>query len=71
MVARKDGKQVAEQTIRTAGAPHHLVLKKNYQGNLAFGASEPTTFVEVNVVDKDGKSIGMVHVTDLLRQGVV
>mgnify|MGYP004571060733 FL=1 len=54
VVARKDGKQVAEQTIRTAGAPHHLVLKKTYQGNLAFGASEPTTFVEVNVVDKDG-----------------
>ena len=54
VVARKNGKQVAEQTIRTAGAPHHLVLKKTYQGNLAFGASEPTTFVEVNVVDKDG-----------------
>ena len=54
VVARKDGKQVAEQTIRTAGAPHHLVLKKTYQGNLAFGFSEPTTFVEVNVVDKDG-----------------
>lgn len=29
-------------------------MKKTYQGNLAFGASEPTTFVEVNVVDKDG-----------------
>ena len=54
VVARKNGKQVAEQTIRTAGAPHHLVLKKTYQGNLAFGVSEPTTFVEVNVVDKDG-----------------
>ena len=54
VVARKDGKQVAEQTLRTAGAPHHIVLKKTYQGNLAFGSSEPTTFVEVNVVDKDG-----------------
>ena len=54
VVARKDGKQVGEQTIRTAGAPHHLVLKKTYQGHQAFGTSEPTTFVEVNVVDKDG-----------------
>ena len=54
VVARKDGKQVGEQTIRTAGAPHHIVLKKTYQGTLAFGASAPTTFVEVQVVDKDG-----------------
>ena len=54
VVARKDGKQVGEQTIRTAGAPHHIVLKKTYQGNLAYGSAEPTTFVEVNVVDKDG-----------------
>ena len=54
VVARKDGKQVGEQTIRTAGAPHHIVLKKTYQGTLSFGASEPTTFVEVQVVDKDG-----------------
>lgn len=54
VVARKDGKLVGEQTIRTAGAPHHIVLKKTYQGNLAYGSAEPTTFVEVNVVDKDG-----------------
>ena len=54
VVARKGGKQVGEQTIRTAGAPHHIVLKKTYQGSLAFGSAEPTTFVEVNVVDKDG-----------------
>ena len=54
VVARKNGKQVGEQIIRTAGAPHHLVLKKTYQGYQAFGASEPTTFVEVNVVDKEG-----------------
>ena len=54
VVARKNGKQVGEQIIRTAGAPHHLVLKKTYQGYQAFGASEPTTFVEVDVVDKDG-----------------
>ena len=54
VVARKNGKQVGEQIIRTAGAPHHLVLKKTYQGYQAFEASEPTTFVEVNVVDKEG-----------------
>ena len=54
VVARKDGKEIASQTIKTAGAPHHLVLKKTYQGTLAHGTSEPTTFVEVNVVDKDG-----------------
>lgn len=54
VVARKNGKRVGEQTIRTAGAPHHIVLKKSYQGTLAFGSAEPTTFVEVEVVDKDG-----------------
>lgn len=54
VVARKDGKEIASQTIKTAGAPHHLVLKETYQGTLAHGAAEPTTFVEVNVVDKDG-----------------
>ena len=54
VVARKGGKLVGEQTIRTAGAPHHIVLKKTYQGSLAYGSAEPTTFVEVNVVDKDG-----------------
>ena len=30
------------------------MLKKTYQGCQAFGSSDPTTFVEVNVVDKDG-----------------
>ena len=53
VVARKDGKQVGEQTIKTAGAPDHIVLKKTYQGNLAYGVGTPTTFVEVDVVDKD------------------
>lgn len=54
VVARKNGKVLREQVIKTAGAPHHLVLKKTYQGCQAYGTSEPTTFVEVNVVDKDG-----------------
>ena len=54
VVARKDGNVVSSQTIHTAGAPDHIVLKKNYQGTLAFGEEIPTTFIEVNVVDKDG-----------------
>ncbi|RHA88568.1 glycoside hydrolase family 2 TIM barrel-domain containing protein [Segatella copri] len=54
VVARKNGKVLREQVIKTAGAPHHLVLKKTYQGCQAYGTSDPTTFVEVNVVDKDG-----------------
>ena len=54
VIARKDGQQVGEQTIKTAGAPDHIVLKKTYQGNLAYGVGTPTTFVEVDVVDKDG-----------------
>ena len=55
VVARKNGKQVGEQVIQTAGAPHHLVLKKTYQGTQAFGEGVPTTFVEVDVVDKEGR----------------
>ena len=55
VVARKDGKQVGVQSIKTAGAPDHIVLKKTYQGTLAYGDAMPTTFVEVNVVDKNGR----------------
>ena len=86
VVARKQGREISSQTIKTAGPPHHLVLKKTYQNTLASTAqtpsgvpavvpadlqsavkkgstslpgdlqspSIPTTFVEVNVVDKDG-----------------
>ena len=54
VVARKDGKEIASQTIKTAGAPDHIVLKKTYQGSLAYGEGTPTTFVEVDIVDKDG-----------------
>ena len=61
VVARKQGMEISSQTIKTAGPPHHLVLKKTYQNTLASGVlgdlqspSIPTTFVEVNVVDKDG-----------------
>ena len=54
VVARKDGKQVGVQTIKTAGAPDHIVLKNSYQGVLAYDEGTPTTFVEVDIVDKDG-----------------
>ena len=82
VVARRQGREISSQTIKTAGPPHHLVLKKTYQNTLASAAhtpsgvpadlqsavkkgstsvpgdlqspTSPTTFVEVNVVDKDG-----------------
>ena len=46
VIARKDGKKVGEQSIRTAGTAHHLRLTPDKHGN--------TTFVTVEVVDKDG-----------------
>ena len=47
VVARKDGKEVAQQTIRTAGPPAKIRLSKDYQG-------KNTTFITAEVVDKDG-----------------
>ena len=47
VVARKDGKEVRQQTIHTAGQPHHLQLSIDYQG-------KNTTFVKVEVVDENG-----------------
>ena len=47
VVARKDGQQVGEQSIRTAGQPHHIQLTVDYAG-------KETTFVQAEVVDKDG-----------------
>ena len=47
VVARKDGKIVGEQTIKTAGAPARIRLSKDYQG-------KNTTFITAEVVDKDG-----------------
>ena len=46
-VSRKDGKEVSRQVIKTAGAPHHLRLTKDYAG-------KNTTFVAVEVVDAAG-----------------
>ena len=47
VVARKNGKQVREQVIKTAGQPDHIQLSIDYQG-------KTTTFVKAEVVDKDG-----------------
>ena len=46
-VSRKNGRTVAEQTIRTAGAPHHLRLTVDYAGR-------DLTFIQAEVLDKDG-----------------
>lgn len=47
VVARKNGKPVREQVIRTAGQPDHIKLTVDYKGN-------NTTFIAAEVVDKDG-----------------
>jgi len=47
VVARKAGKQVGEQTIRTAGAAERIRLSMDYRGN-------STCFIKAEVVDKDG-----------------
>ena len=52
IVSRKGGKPVATQTIRTAGAPHHIRLTPDRTVINADGKS--LTFVTVEVVDKDG-----------------
>lgn len=46
-VSRKNGQTVCEQTIRTAGAPHHIRLTVDYAGR-------DLTFINAEVVDKDG-----------------
>ncbi|MFC2653692.1 MAG: glycoside hydrolase family 2 TIM barrel-domain containing protein [Segatella salivae] len=52
VVARKNGKQVNEKAIRTAGAPHHIRLTPNRNVLKANGRS--LSFVTVEVVDKEG-----------------
>jgi len=46
-VSRKNGEVVCSQVIKTAGAPAKIRLSKDYVGKV-------TTFVNVEVVDKDG-----------------
>ena len=52
VVARQGGRDVRQQVIRTAGAPHHLRLTADRQSLVANGHS--LAFVTVEVVDKDG-----------------
>ena len=52
VVARKDGKHVREQVIRTAGAPDHIRLTSDRNAIYANGKS--LAFVTVEIVDKDG-----------------
>ena len=42
VVARKQGREISSQTIKTAGPPHHLVLKKTYQNTLASAVQTPS-----------------------------
>ena len=51
-VARKDGQEVRRQTIRTAGAPHHIRLQADRASMSADGKS--LCFVTAEIVDKDG-----------------
>ena len=52
VVAHRGGKAVAEQTIRTAGAPDHIRLTADRSAMTADGKS--LAFVTVEVVDRDG-----------------
>ena len=52
VVAHRGGKAVAEQTIRTAGAPDHIRLTADRSAMTADGKS--LAFVTVEVLDKDG-----------------
>ena len=52
VVARRDGKQVREQVIRTAGAPDHIRLTSDRNAIYANGKS--LAFVTVEIVDKEG-----------------
>ena len=47
VVARKNGQVTLHQTIRTAGAPHHIQLDVDYKG-------KNLTYVQATIVDKDG-----------------
>ena len=51
-VARKNGQEVRRQTIRTAGAPHHIRLQADRAGMSPDGKS--LCFVTAEIVDKDG-----------------
>ncbi len=52
VVARKDGKDVRQQVVKTAGAPHHIRLSADKTALDADGKS--LAFVTVEVLDRDG-----------------
>lgn len=57
VVARKDGREVGSQTVRTAGQPHHIRLTVDYDGRRQNATSQPTrhlVYVVAEVVDRDG-----------------
>ena len=51
----KDGNVTGEKTIRTAGAPHHLVLTPSRESLSADG--EDLVYITVQVADKDGNIV--------------
>lgn len=53
-VAKKDGKEVAADQVRTAGKPKRLVLRPDREKFLADG--DDLSFVQVRVVDNQGMS---------------
>lgn len=52
VVAYRDGKPCAEEVVKTAGKPHHLVLQPDRMTIRADG--KDLSFIKVSVVDKDG-----------------
>ena len=47
VVARKDGAELRQQVIRTAGQPDHIRLSIDYQGR-------DLTFIQAEIVDREG-----------------
>lgn len=62
VIARKNGKDVRSQVIKTAGAPNHIRLSIDYAGqrgdvgaaNATMSNQESLTFINAEIVDKDG-----------------
>lgn len=50
-----DGKRAAEKIIKTAGAPHHIVLSSNR--NVLHANGEDLAYITIQVADKDGNII--------------
>ena len=52
VVARKEGREVHSQIIKTAGAPHQIRLSSDHHSLVANGKN--LAFVTVEILDKDG-----------------